>query len=227
MHGLLAKPPLALPRPAAAASQGARALSGRGRHMLRGAPLLPAAGGRRAPQLRPARAATRLVVASQRAGRPTAAAAADQAAAAEGFATLEEVLKGQGAAPCGCAPARPLRAVARRAASLPRSPAVTLFGGGAAPLALAPRSARALTRSRDAGCKFKKLLAANRGEIAIRVFRAATELGMRSVAIYSPADRLAQHRYKADESYCVGEKNTPVGAYLDYEVRAQWPRRRA
>jgi pyruvate carboxylase len=40
---------------------------------------------------------------------------------------------------------------------------------------------------------------------------------MRSVAIYSPADRLAQHRYKADESYCVGEKNTPVGAYLDIE----------
>lgn len=41
---------------------------------------------------------------------------------------------------------------------------------------------------------------------------------MRSVAIYSPADRLAQHRYRADESFCVGEKNTPVGAYLDYEV---------
>ena len=74
---------------------------------------------------------------------------------------------------------------------------------------------------RAAGCRFKKLLAANRGEIAIRVFRAATELGMRSVAIYSPADRLAQHRYKADESYCVGEKATPVGAYLDYEARAR------
>ena len=42
---------------------------------------------------------------------------------------------------------------------------------------------------------------------------------MRSVAIYSPADRLAQHRYKADESFCVGEKNTPVGAYLDFEAR--------
>jgi len=73
------------------------------------------------------------------------------------------------------------------------------------------------------GCKFKKLLAANRGEIAIRVFRAAKELGMRSVAIYSPADRLAQHRYRADESFCVGEKNTPVGAYLDYEVRSMTP----
>jgi len=58
---------------------------------------------------------------------------------------------------------------------------------------------------------------ANRGEIAIRVFRAVLELGVRSVAIYSPADRLAQHRYKANESYCVGENNTPVGAYLDYE----------
>jgi len=49
------------------------------------------------------------------------------------------------------------------------------------------------------------------------VFRAATELGIRSVAVYSPADRLAQHRYKADESFCVGEKLSPVGAYLDYE----------
>jgi pyruvate carboxylase len=78
----------------------------------------------------------------------------------------------------------------------------------------AGRRSHAATRP---GCRFKKLLAANRGEIAIRVFRAATELGMRSVAIYSPADRLAQHRYKADESYCVGEKTTPVGAYLDYE----------
>ena len=51
------------------------------------------------------------------------------------------------------------------------------------------------------------------------MFRATKELGMRSVAIYSPADRLAQHRYRADESFCVGEKNTPVGAYLDYEAR--------
>ncbi|MEX1361875.1 MAG: pyruvate carboxylase [Nannocystaceae bacterium] len=59
-----------------------------------------------------------------------------------------------------------------------------------------------------------KLLCANRGEIAIRVFRAATELGIRTVAIFSHEDRLHLHRYKADESYLVGKGKTPVGAYL-------------
>jgi pyruvate carboxylase len=61
----------------------------------------------------------------------------------------------------------------------------------------------------------KKLLAANRSEIAIRVFRAATELGLRTVAIYAQEDRLSIHRFKADEAYLVGEGRGPVGAYLD------------
>lgn len=67
---------------------------------------------------------------------------------------------------------------------------------------------------------FKKILVANRGEIAVRIFRAGTELGLRTVAIYSPADRLQQHRYKADESYPVGSADVePVQSYLDIEVR--------
>ena len=61
----------------------------------------------------------------------------------------------------------------------------------------------------------KKLLAANRSEIAIRIFRAATELGLRTVAIYSQEDRLALHRFKADEAYQVGIGKGPVEAYLD------------
>jgi pyruvate carboxylase len=61
----------------------------------------------------------------------------------------------------------------------------------------------------------RKLLVANRSEIAIRVFRAATELGFQTVAIYAQEDRLAIHRFKADEAYVVGEGKGPVGAYLD------------
>jgi len=61
----------------------------------------------------------------------------------------------------------------------------------------------------------RKLLAANRSEIAIRIFRAATELGLRTVAIYSQEDRLALHRFKADEAYQVGKGKGPVEAYLD------------
>ena len=61
----------------------------------------------------------------------------------------------------------------------------------------------------------KKLLAANRNEIAVRVFRAATELGLRTVAIYAQEDRLSVHRFKADDAYLVGEGKEPVGAYLD------------
>ncbi len=61
------------------------------------------------------------------------------------------------------------------------------------------------------------LMAANRGEIAIRVFRAATEMGIRTVAIYSTEDRFSLHRFKADESYLVGEGRGPVQAYLDIE----------
>jgi len=61
----------------------------------------------------------------------------------------------------------------------------------------------------------QKLLAANRSEIAIRIFRAANELGLRTVAIYSQEDRLALHRFKADEAYQVGAGKGPVEAYLD------------
>src|SRR5438309_2879843 len=61
----------------------------------------------------------------------------------------------------------------------------------------------------------RKLLAANRSEIAIRIFRAANELGLRTVAIYSQEDRLALHRFKADEAYQVGAGKGPVQAYLD------------
>lgn len=63
----------------------------------------------------------------------------------------------------------------------------------------------------------KKLLVANRGEIAIRVCRACNELGIRTVAIYSKEDIGSYHRYKADESYLVGEGKKPIEAYLDIE----------
>ncbi|WP_339215469.1 pyruvate carboxylase [Ornithinibacillus sp. FSL M8-0202] len=65
--------------------------------------------------------------------------------------------------------------------------------------------------------KIKKVLVANRGEIAIRVFRACTELNIRTVAIYSKEDLGSYHRYKADESYLVGEGKKPIDAYLDIE----------
>jgi len=63
----------------------------------------------------------------------------------------------------------------------------------------------------------KRLLIANRGEIAIRVLRAANELGIRTVAVFSEEDQLALHRFKADESYRIGEGLGPVKAYLDIE----------
>ena len=62
--------------------------------------------------------------------------------------------------------------------------------------------------------RLKKVLCANRGEIAIRIFRACTELGIRTVAIYSEEDRLHEHRHKADEAYLVGKGKRPVDAYL-------------
>src|SRR5215475_8860361 len=67
------------------------------------------------------------------------------------------------------------------------------------------------------GKPIQKLLAANRSEIAIRIFRAATELGLRTVAIYSAEDRLGLHRFKADEAYQVGIGKGPVQAYLDID----------
>ncbi|HEY8991853.1 MAG TPA: pyruvate carboxylase [Luteolibacter sp.] len=61
------------------------------------------------------------------------------------------------------------------------------------------------------------LLAANRGEIAIRIFRAANELGLRTVSIYAEEDRFSIHRFKADEAYGLNREKGPVGAYLDVE----------
>jgi pyruvate carboxylase len=63
--------------------------------------------------------------------------------------------------------------------------------------------------------EIRKLLVANRGEIAIRVFRSAHELGIRTVAIYSHEDRFAMHRLKADEAYPVGQPGEPIRSYLN------------
>ncbi|MDH5681051.1 MAG: ATP-grasp domain-containing protein, partial [Spirochaetota bacterium] len=63
----------------------------------------------------------------------------------------------------------------------------------------------------------KRVLVANRGEIAIRVFRACNELSIRTIAIYSREDRLALHRFKADEAYLIGDGKSPIDAYLDIE----------
>jgi pyruvate carboxylase len=65
--------------------------------------------------------------------------------------------------------------------------------------------------------RFKRVLVANRGEIAIRIFRACTELGMKTVAIYSEQDSVSLHRFKADEAYLVGEGKGPIEAYLDID----------
>jgi pyruvate carboxylase len=62
--------------------------------------------------------------------------------------------------------------------------------------------------------KFRKIMAANRGEIAIRIFRACTELGISTVALYSEEDKLSLHRYKADEAYLIGKGKSPIDAYL-------------
>ncbi len=65
--------------------------------------------------------------------------------------------------------------------------------------------------------QIRSLLVANRSEIAIRVLRAASEMGIRTVAIYSNEDRFALHRFKADESYLVGAGKKPIAAYLDID----------
>ena len=64
---------------------------------------------------------------------------------------------------------------------------------------------------------FQKILIANRGEIAIRIMRAANELGKRTVAVYAEEDKLGLHRFKADEAYKIGEGLGPVAAYLSIE----------
>ena len=65
--------------------------------------------------------------------------------------------------------------------------------------------------------KIKKVLVANRGEIAIRILRACTELNITTVAVYTYEDRYSQHRYKADESYQIGKDNQPLKPYLDID----------
>ncbi len=74
--------------------------------------------------------------------------------------------------------------------------------------------------------KFKKVMAANRGEIAIRIFRACTELGIGTMAIYSEQDRLSLHRYKADEAYLIGKGKGPIDAYLDFQEIVDLARRK-
>ncbi|OCX62819.1 pyruvate carboxylase [Thioclava sp. SK-1] len=64
---------------------------------------------------------------------------------------------------------------------------------------------------------FNKILVANRGEIAIRVMRAANELGKKTVAVYAEEDKLGLHRFKADEAYLIGQGLSPVGAYLSID----------
>ena len=64
---------------------------------------------------------------------------------------------------------------------------------------------------------FKKILIANRGEIAIRIMRAANEMGKKTVAVYAEEDKLSLHRFKADEAYLIGAGLSPVGAYLSIE----------
>jgi pyruvate carboxylase len=65
--------------------------------------------------------------------------------------------------------------------------------------------------------RFKKLMVANRGEIAIRVLRAASELGLNTVSIFTYEDRYSLHRYKSDESYQIGKNDEPLRPYLDVE----------
>ena len=70
---------------------------------------------------------------------------------------------------------------------------------------------------KKSGRKIRRILVANRSEIAIRVLRAATELGIATVAVYSHQDRLSLHRFKADESYLIGHGMGPIEAYLDID----------
>ena len=66
--------------------------------------------------------------------------------------------------------------------------------------------------------KIKKVLVANRGEIAIRIFRACVEIGIKTVGVYTYEDRYSLHRYKADECYQIGEDNEPLKPYLDIDA---------
>jgi pyruvate carboxylase len=71
--------------------------------------------------------------------------------------------------------------------------------------------------------EFKKILIANRGEIAIRVMRAANEMGKKTVAVYAEEDKLGLHRFKADEAYRIGEGLSPVGPISRSPRSSAWP----
>ena len=73
---------------------------------------------------------------------------------------------------------------------------------------------------------FEKVMAANRGEIAIRIFRACYDLDIRTLAIYSKEDTMNLFRTKADEAYLIGENKSPLGAYLDIPSIIDLARRR-
>src|SRR3989442_6470847 len=76
---------------------------------------------------------------------------------------------------------------------------------------------RSMIMAEPAPRPIRKLMVANRSEIAIRVFRSTHELGIRTVAIYAHEDRFALHRFKADEAYRVGTPGEPLRAYLDID----------
>src|SRR3546814_6249663 len=86
---------------------------------------------------------------------------------------------------------------------------------------LVPHAPRRKNSMEVSPAPVRKLLVANRGEISIRVMRAAAELGIRTVAIYAHEDRFALHRFKADESYRVGRGQKPIAAYLDIPDRSE------
>ena len=66
--------------------------------------------------------------------------------------------------------------------------------------------------------KITKILIANRGEIAIRIFRACTELNIKTIGVFTHEDRYSQHRYKADEAYQIGSDDQPLKPYLDIDA---------
>lgn len=79
----------------------------------------------------------------------------------------------------------------------------------------ANRSSSTSTAKEPVVSKINKIMVANRGEIAVRVFRAASEAGIRTVAVYSEQDAKQLHRQKADEAYMIGKGMPPVAAYLN------------
>lgn len=104
-----------------------------------------------------------------------------------------------------------------------RRPAASLAHAGRRSRALhataVSKKAKPITAGDGTGfdMPFKSLMAANRGEIAVRIMRAGNELGLRTVGIFSKEDRFTQHRYKADQAFLVGKDKSPVGAYLDID----------